>query len=95
LALTTIKHQNNSIVGKIGLLKTRPIHHHETNQHSGNPIQVSKFHEDSPHVSCFIIGTHHVTTIPRRTHEPLPPIIIDGEQKYEVEKFLDSKISHC
>ncbi len=51
-----IKHQNNSTIEKIALLKTWFIHHRETNKHSGIPTQVSKFHEDSPCVSCFIIG---------------------------------------
>jgi hypothetical protein len=51
------KHQENSAFEKIELLKTWLIHHHETNQHSGIPTQASKFHEDSPCVSCFIVGT--------------------------------------
>jgi hypothetical protein len=38
---------------------------------------------------------YNVSTIPRRTHEPPPPIIINGEQEYEVEGILYSRISHC
>jgi hypothetical protein len=45
------------------------------------------------HVS--LLEPYHVSTITKRTHEPIPPIVINGEQKYEVEEILDSKISHC
>jgi hypothetical protein len=45
------------------------------------------------HVS--LLEPYHVFTIPRRIHEPPPPIVVDGEQKYEVEKIIDSRISHC
>jgi hypothetical protein len=45
------------------------------------------------HVSLF--EPYHVSTIPRRTHEPIPSIIVNGEQEYEVEEILDSRISHC
>jgi len=37
---------------------------------------------------------YHVSTIPRKTHEPLPPIVVDNEQEYEVEEILNSRISH-
>ncbi len=50
------KHPDNSTIEKIGLPKIRHVHHCETNQHSGIPTQASRFHEDSPHVSCFIVG---------------------------------------
>jgi hypothetical protein len=39
------------------------------------------------HVS--LLEPYHVFTIPRRTHNPPPPIIVDGEQEYEVEEILD------
>jgi hypothetical protein len=95
LDLTT-KHQNNSTVEKIGLPNIWLVHHCETNLHSGIPTQVSRFHEGSPHVSCFIVGAlHHASTIPKRTHEPPPPIVVDGEQDYEIKEFLDLGISHC
>ncbi len=45
------------IVGKIRLPKTKFVHHCEINQHNGILTQAPKFHEDSPHVSCFIVGT--------------------------------------
>jgi hypothetical protein len=45
------------------------------------------------HVS--LLEPYHVSTIPRRTHKPTPPIVVNGEQKYEVEEILDSRISHC
>ncbi len=44
------------------------------------------------HVS--LLEPYHVSTILGRTHEPPPPIVVDDEQKYEVEKILNSRISH-
>jgi len=74
---STIKHQDNLAFEKNRLLKTWPIHHRETNQHNGIPTQASKFHEDSPHVS--LLKPYRASTIPRKTHEPPPPIIIEGD----------------
>jgi hypothetical protein len=37
--------------------KDLAIRHRETNQHGGIPTQASRFHENSPHVSCFIVET--------------------------------------
>jgi hypothetical protein len=89
------KHQNNLTIEKIKLPKIWLVHECETNKHYGIPTQTSRFHEDSPRVSCFIFGAlPHVFTIPRKTHEPLPPIIVDGEQEYEVEEIFNSRISH-
>ncbi len=42
------------------------------------------------HVS--LLGPYHVSTIPRRIHDPPPPIEVDGEQEYEMEDILDSRI---
>jgi hypothetical protein len=45
------------------------------------------------HVS--LLKLYHASTILKRIHEPLPPIEVDSEQKYEVEDILDLKISNC
>jgi hypothetical protein len=45
------------------------------------------------HVS--LLEPFHASTIPGRTHEPTPPIVINDEQEYKVEKILNSRISHC
>jgi hypothetical protein len=42
------------------------------------------------HVS--LLEFYHMSTIQRRIHDPLPPIEVDGEQEYEVEDILNSKI---
>jgi hypothetical protein len=34
------------------------------------------------HVS--LLEPYHAFTIPGKTHEPSPPIVVDGEQKYKV-----------
>jgi len=44
------------------------------------------------HVS--LLESYHASTIPGKTHKPPPPIGVDGEQKYRVEKILDLRISH-
>jgi hypothetical protein len=44
------------------------------------------------HVS--LLEPNHVSTILGRTHEPPSPIIVDDEQKYEVEEISDLRISH-
>ncbi len=41
-----------------------------------------------------MLELYHDSTIPWKTHEPPPPIVINGEQEYEVKEILDSKISH-
>jgi hypothetical protein len=42
------------------------------------------------HVS--LLEPYHASTIPKRIHDSLPPIEVDGEHEYEVEDILDSKI---
>ncbi len=42
------------------------------------------------HVS--LLEPYHTSTILGRICDPLPPIKVDGKQKYEVEDILDSKI---
>ncbi len=44
------------------------------------------------HVS--MLEPYHVSTILGRTHEPTPPIVVNGEKEYKVEEILDSNISH-
>jgi hypothetical protein len=45
------------------------------------------------HVS--LLELDHVFTIPRRVHDPFPPIEVDGKHEYEMKDVLDSKISNC
>jgi hypothetical protein len=42
------------------------------------------------HVS--LLEPYHASIVLGRIHDPPPTIEIDGEQKYEVEDILDSKI---
>jgi hypothetical protein len=42
------------------------------------------------HVS--LLEPYHASTNPRIIHDPLPPIEVDGEQEYEVDDILDSRI---
>jgi hypothetical protein len=45
------------------------------------------------HVS--LLGPYHVSTILGRIHDPPSPIEINGEQEYEVEDILDSRVFDC
>jgi hypothetical protein len=42
------------------------------------------------HVS--LLEPHHASTNPRKIHDPLPPIEVNGEQEYEVDDILNSRI---
>ncbi len=42
------------------------------------------------HVS--LLEPYHASTNPRRIHDPFPPIEVNGEQEYEVDDILDSRI---
>jgi hypothetical protein len=43
----------------------------------------------------FLLEPYHASTIPRKIHDPPPPIEVNGEQEYEVDDILDSKIFNC
>lgn len=59
------------------------------------PTQTSKFHENQLCVSCFIVGSLSCeSTTLRRILEPLPPIEVNDEHEYKVNKILDSQISN-
>jgi hypothetical protein len=45
------------------------------------------------HVS--LLEPYHAFTIPKRIHDPPPPIKVDGEQKYKVKDILNSRIFNC
>jgi hypothetical protein len=45
-----------------------------------------------PVFHVFLLEPYHKSTIPGRTFLPPPPIEIDNNSEYEVEKILDSKI---
>ncbi len=45
------------------------------------------------HVS--LLEPYHTSIVPRRIHDPSPPIQVDGKHEYEMEDILDSKIYNC
>jgi hypothetical protein len=45
-----------------------------------------------PMFHVFLLEPYRVSTIPGRIHDPLLPIEVDGEQKYEVEGILSLRI---
>jgi len=42
------------------------------------------------HVS--LLEPYHASTNPKKNHDPLPPIEVNGEQEYEMDDILDSRI---
>jgi len=42
------------------------------------------------HVS--LLEPYHASTNPKNIHDPLPPIEVNGEQEYEMDDILDSRI---
>jgi len=42
------------------------------------------------HVS--LLEPYHASTNPKKIHDPLPPIEVNGEQEYEMDDILDSRI---
>jgi hypothetical protein len=45
------------------------------------------------HVS--LLKPYQRSTILGKIHDPPPPIEVDGEQKYEMEDILDSRVFNC
>jgi hypothetical protein len=45
-----------------------------------------------PMFHASLLEPYHASTIPRITHEPPPPIIVEGEQEYKVKEILNSRI---
>jgi hypothetical protein len=45
-----------------------------------------------PMFHVFVLEPYHMSTIPRRIHDPPPSTKVDGEQKYEMKDVLDSMI---
>ncbi len=82
-------------IKEVGSLKAKSIPNCETNQCHGFSIEVFRFYDNPSCVSCFFVGTWPCVTIPRRVHDPLPPIEVNGKHEYEMEDVLDSKISNC
>jgi hypothetical protein len=58
------------------------------------PTQTSKLYENPPCVSCSFIRTLPCIYHSKKNSWSPPPVKIDGEQEYEVEDILDSRISN-
>jgi len=56
-------------------------------------LELPKSMKIHPVFHVILLEQYKQSDIPGRTHEPPPPVIIDGEVEYEVEDILDSKIS--
>jgi len=44
--------------------------------------------------NIFLLEPYHASTIPKKIHEPPPPMKVDYEQKYEVKDVFDTRISN-
>jgi len=54
-------------------------------------LKFSDFIKIHPVFRVSLLEPSHAFTIPRNKNEPPPPIIVNGEQEYEVEKILNSR----
>jgi hypothetical protein len=88
-------YQDNKAVKKVRSSEVRSIIHCETNQCHDFLIQAFKFYENLSCVSCFLGGTLPTSTIPKKIHDPPSFTEVGGEQEYEVENNLDSRIFNC
>jgi len=88
-------YQDNNVIIKVKSLKVRSTPHLQT---VNVVVFQLKFIGSMKiclmfHVS--LLEPYHASTNPRRIHDPLPPIEVDGEQDYEVDDILDSRIYNC
>ncbi len=86
------QHINNKAIKEVRSLEVKSILHCETNQCRGFPTQASKFYENPFYVSCFLVGTLSCVYHFRNNPWSLPPIEVNGEQEYEMEDILYSRI---
>jgi hypothetical protein len=89
---TTFK---NKAIKEVGSLEIRSIPHYETNSCCGFLIKLQssmKIHHVF-HVS--LLKPYQRSTILGKIHDPPPPIEVNGEQKYEMEDILDSRVFNC
>jgi len=94
LALMT-PYQDNKAIKEVESSKARSIPHCEINQCCDFLTQAFGFYENPSYVLCVsLFEPYHASTIPRRIHDPLSSIEVDGEQAYEVEDILDSRVSN-
>ncbi len=54
-------------------------------------LKLPSFMKIHPMFHVYLLELYHASTNPKRIHDPLPPIEIDGEHEYEMEDILESK----
>jgi hypothetical protein len=89
---STTTYQNNKTIKKVGSSKVRSILHCETNNVVVFQLKLSSSMKIHLVFHVSFLKAYHMSTNPRRIHDPLPPIEVDGKHEYEMEDILDFKI---
>jgi hypothetical protein len=85
-------YQNNKIIKKGKSSKARSIPQLQTINVVVFQLKFIGFMKIRLMFHVSFLEPYHASTNLRRIYDPLPPIEVDGEQKYEVDDILDSRI---
>jgi hypothetical protein len=88
-------YQGNKAIKKVKSLKARSIPHLQTINVVVFQLKFIGFMKIRLMFHVSLLEPYHASTNPRKIHDPLPPIEVDGEQGYEVDDILDLRIYTC
>ncbi len=91
LVLTTT-YQDNMTIREVGSLEAKSIPNCQRNHVVVFKLKFLGFMRIHHVFHVSLLEPDHVFTIPRRVHDPLPFIEVDGKHEFEMEDVLDSKI---
>jgi hypothetical protein len=86
--MTTYK--DNKAIREVGSLDVGFILHCEQINAMAFQLKLLGSMRIHPMFHVSLLEPYHVSTIPRKIHDPPPPIEVDGELEYEMEYILDS-----
>jgi hypothetical protein len=85
-------YQDNKAIKKVKSSKARSIPHLQTINVVVFQLKYIGFMKIHLMFHVSLLEPYHPSTNPRKIHDSLPPIEVDGEQAYEVDDILDSRI---
>jgi hypothetical protein len=83
-------YQDKKAIREVGLVEFRFIPHCEQINAMAFQLKLPSSMRIHPMFHVFLLEPYKVFTIPRKIHDPLPPIEVNGEHEYEMEYILDS-----